>query len=222
MIHISASLLAADYARLGGEVQRAEEAGADSFHVDIMDGHYVSNFALAPDHIRALRGYTKLPFHAHLEIDNVEDVLFNFSPIQADAIIVQWNTLKDPLRCFDKIRSQGSKVGLGLCPDDDIEGASRFFRDLDLLLLLGVYPGFGGQTIQPGTLERLIHARGIADKSNQSIRIAVDGGVKPTNARELVQAGADIIIMGTALFQADDMETTITSIRESIGVLPRR
>jgi ribulose-phosphate 3-epimerase len=222
MIQISASLLAADYARLGEEMQRAEKAGADSFHFDLMDGHYVPNLALAPDHLRALRPYSRLPFYAHLELDNPEDVLSNFAPLQADMIIVQLDTLTDPPRTFDRIRSQNIKVGLGLSPNDNIKEASRFFRDLDLLLLLGVYPGFGGQTIQPDTLERVASARRVGNQLDHQLAIAVDGGVRPENAASLVQAGADCIIMGTALFQSSDMAETIRSIRESIAESPRR
>jgi ribulose-phosphate 3-epimerase len=222
MTQISASLLAADYARLGEEMQRAEKAGADSFHFDLMDGHYVPNLALAPDHLKALRPYSRLPFYAHLELDNPDDVLSNFAPLQADMIIVQWNTITDPSQTFDRIRAQNMKVGLGLSPDDDIKEASRFFQDLDLLLLLGVYPGFGGQSMQPETQEKIASARWLADQFDPQIAIAVDGGVKPENAASLVQAGADCIIMGTALFQSSDMARTIRSIRESIAGSPRR
>lgn len=222
MIHISASLLAADYARLGEEMQRAEKTGVDSFHFDIMDGHYVPNLALAPDHLKALRAYSHLPFHAHLELDNPDDVLSKFSPLQADTLIVQWNTLKDPARTFERIRSQNRRVGLGLNPDDAINDARRFFRDLDLLLLLGVYPGFGGQSMQPGMQERIATARLLADHPERKIAIAVDGGVNPENASSLVQAGADHLIMGTALFQSVDMAGTIRAIRESIAGSPRR
>ena len=222
MIQICASLLAADYARLGEEMQRAQKAGVDSFHFDMMDGHYVPNLALAPDHLKALRSYSHLPFHAHLELDNPDDVLSKFELLQADMIVVQWNTLTDPARTFEKICSQNIKVGLGLHPDDPLDKASRFFRDLDLLLLLGVYPGFGGQSMQPGTLERIASARRSMDQTNHQTTIAVDGGVKPENAASLVQAGADILIMGTALFQSSDMAKTIASIRESVAESPRR
>jgi ribulose-phosphate 3-epimerase len=216
MIQICASLLAADYARLGEEVQLAEKAGVDSFHFDIMDGHYVPNLALTPDHLKALRFYSNLPFHAHLELDNPDDVLSNFAPMQADMIIVQWNTLTDPLRTFEKIRSQNIKIGLGLSPDDALDNASRFFREIDLLLLLGVYPGFGGQPMQPSTSEKIKSARKIIDQMNHRPAIAVDGGVKLENAADLVQAGADILIIGTALFQSTNMAETIKSVRESI------
>ena len=222
MIHISASLLAADYARLGEEMQRAEKAGVDSFHFDMMDGHYVPNLALAPDHLKALRPYSHLPFHAHLELDNPDDVLSRFTPLQADMIIVQWNTLKDPSQTFDAIRSQGLKVGLGLNPDDPLQDVIRFFQGLDLLLLLGVFPGFGGQSMQPGTLEKITSARRFIDQTNHRTTIAVDGGVKPENTTRLAQAGADILIMGTALFQSTDMAETIRSIRGSIAESPPR
>ena len=94
-------------------MQRAEKAGVDSFHFDMMDGHYVPNLALAPDHLKALRPYSHLPFHVHLELDNPDDILFNFAPLQADVIIVQWNTLTDPSETFDRIRSQNMKGGIG-------------------------------------------------------------------------------------------------------------
>jgi len=222
MIHISASLLAADYAWLGEEVQRAEKAGVDSFHFDMMDGHYVPNLALTPHHLKALRPYSLLPFHTHLELNNPDDILSSFTSLQADMIIVQWNTLADPSQTFDRIRSQNIKIGLGLNPDDAFDEVSRFIQDLDLLLVLGVYPGFGGQPMQPGTQERIASARLLADQSDHQIKIAVDGGVKPENAASLVEAGADILIMGTALFQSSDMAATVKSIRESIARSPRR
>jgi len=217
MIQICASLLAADYARLDEEMQRAERAGVDSYHFDMMDGHYVPNLALAPDHLKALRPYSHLPFHAHLELDNPDDILSKFTSLNADMVIVQWNTLINPARTFERIRSQNINVGLGLHPNDAFDEASRFFRDLDLLLLLGVYPGFGGQALLPGVHEKIASARRLADLSIHRMTIAVDGGVKPENAASLVEAGADILIMGTALFQSVDMAGTIRSIRESIA-----
>jgi len=221
MTHISASLLAADYARLGDETQRAEKAGADSFHFDMMDGHYVPNLALTPDHLRALRPYSHLPFHTHLELDNPDHLLSTFSSLSAEMIIVQWDTLTDPNRTFDKIHAQNIKVGLGLNPDDQLEDIACLFANIDLLLLLGVYPGFGGQVMQPGMMEKITGARHLADASKRPLLIAVDGGVKPENATQLVEAGADILIMGTALFQSADMAGTIKSIREAASLSQR-
>lgn len=221
MIQISASLLAADYARLGEEVQRAQSAGVDSFHFDIMDGHYVSNIALAPDHLTALRFYTSLPFCVHLELSNPNEVLLLFRPFPADTIIVQWDTLTLPVKTFNLIRSHNSKIGLGLDPDDRVEEIIRVFQDLDLLLILGVYPGFGGQDMQPGTIEKIRAARAMANDLNPSLVIAVDGGVKSENAASLVEAGADCLIMGTALFHSVNMKQMISGIRESTAGSPR-
>jgi len=215
MVHISASLLAADYVWLGEEVQRAEKAGVDSFHFDMMDGHYVPNLALTPDHLKALRAYSHLPFHTHLELAGPDNFLSIPNFMQTDMIIVQWNTLSEPAQTFDRIRSQNIKVGLGLNPDEAVEDATRFFPDIDLLLLLGVYPGFGGQVMQPGTIQKIACARRLADGLDHKINIAVDGGVKLENATQLMQAGADALIMGTALFQSADMAGTVESIRAS-------
>lgn len=220
MIQISASLLAADYARLGEEVQRAELAGVDSFHFDMMDGHYVPNLALTPDHLIALRPYTGLPFHVHLELSNPDEVLSRFSPFRADTIIVQWNTVHHAPATFDHIRSRHEKVGLGLNPDDRIENAVSFFQDLNLLLILGVYPGFGGQAMRPGTLEKIRAARAVAKNLNPSLIIAVDGGVNASNASSLIDAGADCLIIGTALFQAKDMRQILMQIKGSTARSP--
>ncbi len=202
MPHISASLLAADYARLGQEVRRAERAGADSFHFDMMDGHYVPNLALAPDHLTALRPHTRLPFHAHLELANPDEVLDKFQPMQADLIIVCRDTLPAPSRTLARIRALGMRAGLSLNPDEPLDAARDYLSEIDLLLILGVFPGFGGQLMQPGTLEKITQARQALRSLSLGVPIAVDGGVNPQTAPGLVKAGADILIIGTALFRA--------------------
>jgi ribulose-phosphate 3-epimerase len=134
-------------------------------------------------------------------------------------IIVQRNTLEYPVGTFRRIRSQNMKVGLGLNPDDDVNEASHFFKGLDLLLLLGVFPGFGGQSMQPDTLERIAFARHLTNQLDHRIIIAVDGGVKPENTASLVQAGADILIMGTALFHSSDMAKTMLDQESIMGTV---
>ena len=205
-------------------MQRAEKAGVDLSHFDMMDGHYVPNLALTPHHLKALRPYSLLPFHTHLELNNPDDILSSFTSLQADMIIVQWNTLTYLFQTFDRIRSQNIKIGLGLNPDDAFDEASRFIQDLDLFLLLGLYPGFGGQPMQPGNTGKGSHPHGFWQiKSDHQIKIAVDGGVKPENAASLVEAGADILIMGTALFQSSDMVATV-KIDQGVDIArsPRR
>jgi ribulose-phosphate 3-epimerase len=188
----------------------------------MMDGHYVPNIALAPDHLTALRPYTQLSFHVHLELSNPDEVLSGFRSFPADMIIVQWDTLTHPIGTFDVIRSHAAKVGLGLSPENQIEEIIRFLPDLDLLLILGVYPGFGGQAMEPGTIERIRAARFLANDLNPSLVIAVDGGVKPDNAPLLTEAGADCLIMGTALFKSGDMKRAVADVRELVAASPRR
>ena len=220
MIQISASLLAADFARLGEEITRAELAGVDSFHFDMMDGHYVPNLALTPQHLKALRMYTSLPFHVHLELENPDRILEQFNPLGAELVIVQWDTLKNPLKTFDLIRSQGVKVGLSINPMDSLETASQLMPELDMFLILGVQPGFGGQTMSTSTSTRISKIRAMADTLEKNVTIAVDGGVNFQNIPALLQSGADCLIMGTSIFQAKSLPDFILSIRKGIQVLP--
>jgi ribulose-phosphate 3-epimerase len=222
MVEISASLLAADYANLGDEVRRAEAAGVDSFHFDMMDGHYVPNLALAPQHLTSLRPYTSLPFHVHLELSNPDFVISKFTRLDANVVILQIDTVTNAENIFSQIMSLKHGLGLGLNPDDPLEKCKPYLPDIDLLLILGVYPGFGGQGMQPGILEKIRDARKLVDNINPSVRIFVDGGIKPENACEVVRAGADCIIMGTALFQADQMKEIVAKIRGSIVSPPPR
>jgi len=213
MVHISASLLAADYARLGEELQRAEKAGADSFHFDMMDGHYVPNLALAPNHLIALRKYSGLPFHVHLELSNPNDVLNSFQPLQADLVVACHDTLQHPSHTMACIHNLGMRAGLSLNPDETLDAVRPSYPEIELLLILGVFPGFGGQLMQAGTVEKVSQARQEIQALGLDLPIAVDGGVNLQTAPELVRAGADILIIGTALFQSNSMSKLIKELK---------
>ena len=215
MVAISASLLAADFSRLGPDALRAERAGVDSFHFDLMDGHYVPNLALAPQHLHSLRPLTSLPFHVHLELNNPDEVLERFQPLEAGLITVCHDTLSSAQRTFALIRAQAAKIGLSLNPDEPVEASLELLPALDLLLILGVLPGFGGQSMRPETPGRVLQAAQLRARSGLSFLIAVDGGVKPENAAGLIQAGADVLILGTALFNAPSMKKVVRAIQKT-------
>lgn len=213
MLQICASLLGADYARLGDEVRRAVRAGVDSFHFDMMDGHYVPNFALTPRHLSRLRAFTRLPFQVHFELSNPLEVLEGFQHLDADLVILQWETLDDPARVIRTARRLGLQVGLSLNPDEALEPALPFLADVDQLTLLAVHPGFGGQAMLPGMPEKVAAARAFAQAAGLSFVLAVDGGVKPDNAAALLKAGADCLILGTALFASRNMPALVNALR---------
>jgi len=216
MVQVSASLLAADFACMGRDVTRAEHAGVNSFHFDMMDGHYVPNIALAPEHLSALRRYTTLPFHVHLELANPNEVLEHFRPLGANLIIVCRDTLDDAEETLLRIRACGAKTGLSLNPNESIEEIFRLFSKLDLLMVMGVHPGFGGQTMHPNTIKRIAQVRQMSRSISSPPIIAVDGGINLENAPALVKAGADLLIIGTALFRAPKMESFIAKLREAV------
>jgi ribulose-phosphate 3-epimerase len=213
MPQVSASLLAADIACLGDEIRRATQAGVDSFHFDMMDGHYVPNLAFAPDTLAALRPLTGLPFHVHLELNNPDEMLEKFRPFAADLMIACLDTLLDPRQTLERMRRRNARVGLSLNPDDPLTKVQSLLSELDVLLLLGVYPGFGGQPMQANTPARVAEAARQRDGLGLPLRIAVDGGVNLNNAPALVEAGADILVVGTALFKAPDMRISVSELK---------
>jgi len=214
MIQVSASLLAADLARLGEEVRRAEQAGIDSFHFDMMDGHYAPNLAFSTDHLASLRPYTSLPFNLHLELDNPDYLLENFRPFKANAITVCLDTLNDPIKTFSRIRRVEAQVGLSLNPGESLTQTLELLPVIDILILLGVHPGFGGQEMQAGTIERVAEAVHYRDQLSPQVKVGVDGGVNARNAPGLIKAGADVLIIGTALFKSENMAEVVKEIKE--------
>ncbi len=219
MVHVSASLLAADYANLAKDVARAVKAGVDSFHFDMMDGHYVANIALSPQHLTALRPYTNLPFHLHLELGNPDQVLDTFGRLDADTISFQWDKSPDPDATIARIRKRGVKVSMCVNVDIPLQQVQPYITQLDELLLLGVNPGFGGQPIFAGMEDRIDQARRLIAIEKPGIPIAVDGGVSLKTAPGLVSAGANRLITGSALFGAPDMDAFVRQIKQYIEII---
>lgn len=215
--HISASLLAADFARLGEEVQRAVAGGVDSLHFDFMDGHYVPNLALSPDHLRALRSYTDLPFHVHLELSNPDQVVSEFTTLEAEMLIFQEDTCPNVSETLRKARRRGFQVGLGVSPQVRLDTIKDVAAMLDMLLILGVQPGFGGQTMAFDTPRRIAAARALIDQADRSVSLAADGGVNLENARSLLAQGADTLIIGTALFESPDLLGFTRALRAQVS-----
>ncbi len=200
-IKISPSILSADFSQLGNEIKRLEEGGADLIHVDVMDGHFVPNLTIGPSVIKALRNYSTLPFDVHLMISPVHKYIKDYAESGADIITIHPEATDDLKLSVNLIKKLNKKVGLSLNPDTPIDKIKKFLSSIDLVLIMSVYPGFGGQKFIPNVIDKIKELKNIKKKQNMKFDIEVDGGINFDNSKLLIEAGANILVSGTTIFK---------------------
>ncbi len=213
MIKIAPSLLSADFSTIAAQIGALERAGADYLHLDVMDGRFVPNISWGPKIIGDLRRLTRLPFDVHLMIVEPERYLEQFREAGADIITVHLEACVHLQRAVTQIRSLGAKAGVSLNPSTPVALLEDVIGDLDLVLVMSVNPGFGGQSFLPVALRKLSEARELIDEGNPSCALEVDGGVGRENIRDVVAAGADVIVMGSSIFGASDPAAELRALR---------
>jgi ribulose-phosphate 3-epimerase len=199
-VRIAPSILSADFAKLGEEVRAVDSAGADYIHIDVMDGHFVPNLTIGPTVVKALRPYSKLPFDTHLMIAPADPYIADFAAAGADIITVHPEAGPHLHRTIQLIKSHGKKAGVALNPATPIEHVEYVLNDIDLVLVMSVNPGFGGQSFIPEALEKLRLLRARIDRLGRKIDLEVDGGINEATAARAIAAGADVLVAGTATF----------------------
>lgn len=212
-IRIAPSLLAADFSRLGEEVRAIEQAGADWLHLDIMDGHFVPNISFGPGLIKALRPHSKMPFDVHLMIAPADPYLAAFAEAGADLISLHPEAGPHLHRSLQTIRALGKKAGVVLNPATPVTALAHVMDLVDLILVMSVNPGFGGQSFLSSQLTKIAMLREMIDESGREIALQVDGGVTAKTAPDCVAAGADVLVAGTAVFGAPDYAAAITALK---------
>ena len=214
MTKLAPSILAADFLKLGEEIQAAEAAGADMLHIDIMDGHFVPNITIGPSIVQSIRKITSLPLDVHLMIEEPDKYLRDFIKAGADYLTVHYEASVHLHRTVQWIKERGIKAGVSLNPATPVWNLEHILPYTDLALLMSVNPGFGGQKFIPEVIEKIKILKKLLREKGLSTLIEVDGGVKIENALEIISAGADILVMGSAFFNSKDYGTVIKQFRE--------
>ena len=213
-IQISPSILSADFSQLGNEIKKLEEGGADMIHVDVMDGHFVPNLTIGPPVIKALRKCTSLPFDVHLMISPVHKYIKDFSDAGADIITIHPEATENLEESIKLIKTLKKKVGVSLNPNTQINVIEKNFDKIDLVLVMSVFPGFGGQKFIPETINKIKKLKEIKNKNKYNFDIEVDGGINFSNSKDVTNAGANILVSGTTIFKENNGD-----IKKNIEIL---
>ncbi|MFL2872692.1 MAG: ribulose-phosphate 3-epimerase [Pseudohongiellaceae bacterium] len=220
---IAPSILSADFARLGEEVNAVLDAGADVIHFDVMDNHYVPNLTIGPMVCEALRNHNiSAPIDVHLMVTPVDDLILEFAKAGASYISFHPEATLHPDRSLQLVRDQGCKSGLVFNPGTPIDCLEYLIDKVDVILLMSVNPGFGGQKFLSSTLKKLVKVRKVIDDVGLPIRLEVDGGIGIENIKQIADAGADMFVAGSAIFNSSDYSATIKAMREKLGQQPSR
>ncbi|HSQ89665.1 ribulose-phosphate 3-epimerase [Romboutsia sp.] len=215
MIKLAPSILSADFARLLEDVKKVENAGCEYLHIDVMDGHFVPNITLGPAIVKSLRKNVNMVFDAHLMIENPDQYIKDFVDAGCDLIVVHQEACRHLHRTIQNIKSHGIKAGVALNPATPIESIKNVLHDVDMVLIMTVNPGFGGQSFIESMIPKIEELKGIIEKRNLNVDIQVDGGIKPENVDKVVKAGANIIVAGSAIFNSNDIQEAVDLFRKN-------
>tara|TARA_Y100000591_G_scaffold188394_1_gene162871 strand:+ start:133 stop:792 length:660 start_codon:yes stop_codon:yes gene_type:complete len=215
-IQISPSILSADFSRLGEDIRRLEKSGADMIHVDVMDGHFVPNLTIGPPVIKSLRKYTNLPFDVHLMIDSVNKYIKDYSEAGADIITFHPESTDDTSKTIKLIKSFNKKVGISLNPDTELILAEEHLDNIDLILIMSVYPGFGGQKFIDEVISKIKKLDQIRKEKKHTFKIEIDGGINFETSKIAINAGVDILVSGTTIFKENngDLKKNIETLKQ--------
>jgi len=218
MMKLAPSILSADFAKLLEDVKKVEKAGCEYLHIDVMDGHFVPNITLGPGIVKSLRKDVNMVFDTHLMIENPDNYIKDFVDAGSDLIVVHVEACRHLHRTIQNIKSNNVKAGVALNPGTPIETIKHVLQDVDMVLVMTVNPGFGGQSFIESMIGKIKELKQIIDEKNLNVDIQVDGGIKPSNINQVVEAGANVIVAGSAIFNSENIEETVKLMRKNASL----